>query len=287
MAAPPGASDAACASEERALALLAPAGGDDAAQAPGSLAKALQELVVSTFDPPSVDSDEAIARALAEEEEEARRRPAAPPPEDVSRDVAVALACQLDEISRSAGAVPVAPPPQQSGAGLDAAVAAAVGGLRALPWALGAPPPPPSADGRSADLARLRHRLHTYGLEEGVVRGDGNCQVRRGAMLPLAHAPAAEPVAPAARAAQFRALADQLYRSEAYHAAVRAAVCSALAAQPDRFAPYVVGDWDAYLASAAVDGTWGDHVTLQARLAHLPRRSLHGCVTDALWVGCC
>ena len=47
---------------------------------------------------------------------------------------------------------------------------------------------------------------------------------------------------------------------------MRAAVCAALAAQPDRFAPYVVGDWAAYLASAAVDGTWGDHVTLQVRL---------------------
>ena len=269
MAASPGAGDAASASEERALALLAPAGGDDA-QATGSLAKALQELVVSTFDPPSVDSDEAIARALAEEEEEARRRPAAPPPEDVSRDVAVALACQLDEISRSTGTKLVAPPPQESGAGLDAAVAAAVGGLRAMPWALGAPPPPPSADGRSADLARLRQRLHTYGLEEGVVRGDGNCQARRDALLPVVHAVALSRSPPAARLRQFRALADQLYRSEAYHAPVRAAVCAALTAQPDRFAPYVIGDWEAYLASAAVDGTWGDHVTLQARFADTP-----------------
>jgi len=46
---------------------------------------------------------------------------------------------------------------------------------------------------------------------------------------------------------------------------VRAAVCAALGAEPDRFAPYVVGEWEPYIASAAVDGTWGDHVTLQAR----------------------
>jgi hypothetical protein len=180
MAAPRG--DAGPAGEERALALLAPAAGGEGGAASSSLALALQDLVCSTFDAPSVDSDEAIARALAEEEEEARRRHAPPPPQDVSRDVAVALACQLDEISRTAssGAVPTALPPEEAATSLDAAVAAALGGsgLKALPWSLGAPPPPPSVDGRTADLARLRQRLHTYGLEEGVVRGDGNCQAR-------------------------------------------------------------------------------------------------------------
>jgi hypothetical protein len=49
---------------------------------------------------------------------------------------------------------------------------------------------------------------------------------------------------------------------------VRRAVCRALRAHPERFAPYVVGDWDAYLAAAEADGTWGDHVTLQARRTH-------------------
>ncbi len=68
-----------------------------------------------------------------------------------------------------------------------------------------------------------------------------------------------------ARRAQFRALADQLYRSERYHAAVRAAVVATLAAAPERYAPYALGEWDAYLAAAAAPGTWGDHVTLQAR----------------------
>ena len=95
------------------------------------------------------------------------------------------------------------------------------------------------------------------------MRGDGNCQVRRAVSVPARVR--ALTAAPAACSRQFRALADQLYRSEKYHAPVRAAVCAALAAEPDRFAPYVVGDWEPYLASAAVDGTWGDHVTLQAR----------------------
>ena len=64
---------------------------------------------------------------------------------------------------------------------------------------------------------------------------------------------------------QFRALSDQLYRSEAYHAPVRAAVCAALRAQPERYAPYVVGEWRDYLEDMARPSTWGDHVTLQVR----------------------
>jgi hypothetical protein len=68
---------------------------------------------------------------------------------------------------------------------------------------------------------------------------------------------------------------------------VRAAVCAALGAEPDRFAPYVVGEWEPYIASAAVDGTWGDHVTLQARPPHL-RCVAHAAERDSLCnAGCC
>lgn len=189
MAAPPG--RAASAGDERALALLAPSAAVDdeaaaySAAASLALAARLQGLSCA-FDAPAVDSDEAIARALAEEEEDAGRTQA-PPPEDVSRDVAVALACQLDEMARSAprGALPAGLPPEEpADTSLDAAVAAALAGQLALPWALGAPQPPAPADGRGADLARLRRRLVSYDLEEGVVRGDGNCQV--GSRLHLA-----------------------------------------------------------------------------------------------------
>lgn len=149
-----------------------------------NLSSRLQELVCTTFDPPAVENDEAIARAIAEDEEaDARRRrgggrPRARSPQDVSRDVAMALACQLDEIARGGtGALPAA---SSADEGLDAAVRAALGGagVPALPWELGAAAPPPAHGGAGADLARLRERLATYGLEEGVVRGDGSCQAR-------------------------------------------------------------------------------------------------------------
>jgi len=82
---------------------------------------------------------------------------------------------------------------------------------------------------------------------------------------PCACSPSLLTEPPALLSRQFRALADQLYRSERYHEAVRSAVCAALGARPERYSPFVVGAWDAYLAAAALDGTWGDHVTLQAR----------------------
>jgi hypothetical protein len=106
-------------------------------------------------------------------------------------------------------------------------------------------------------------------------------------LVSVARPSAALTAGPAPRRRQFRALADQLYRSEKYHEAVRAAVCAALGAEPDRFAPYVVGEWEPYLASAAVDGTWGDHVTLQARPPHL-RCVAHAAERDSLDnAGCC
>ena len=121
---------------------------------------------------------------------------------------------------------------------------------------------------------RLSALLKTYGLAEVCVRGDGNCQ--------------------------YRALAHQIYGIEHEHAAVRERVVQQLAQDPLRYRPFVVDvvsgahhdedgiehrrresaqdtcdgggdddgecgpDYTTYVAQVATEGTWGDHVTLQA-----------------------
>ncbi|KAG8456899.1 hypothetical protein KFE25_012689 [Diacronema lutheri] len=113
-----------------------------------------------------------------------------------------------------------------------------------------------------ADLAhaRLLSRLSAWGLRERVVEGDGNCQ--------------------------FRALADQLWGSQAQHALVRRLACAQLAAAPERYSCFVAettaaecagsggggsgGEvaakraFAAYVARMRAPGAWGDHLTLQA-----------------------
>jgi hypothetical protein len=65
-------------------------------------------------------------------------------------------------------------------------------------------------------------------------------------------------------APQFRALSDQLFRSPQHHGAVRRRVAQQLRAHPGRYGPYVPQDYRGYLEAMARDGSWGDHVTLQA-----------------------
>uniref|UniRef100_A0A061SD52 Otu domain-containing protein n=3 Tax=Tetraselmis sp. GSL018 TaxID=582737 RepID=A0A061SD52_9CHLO len=76
------------------------------------------------------------------------------------------------------------------------------------------------------------------GLCEYEVAGDGNCQ--------------------------FRSLSDQLYRSADYHAGVRKEIVRELRANPRLYKGYVSADYRKYCSGMAKDGTWGDHVTLQA-----------------------
>lgn len=121
----------------------------------------------------------------------------------------------------------------------DEAITALLTGLSAASWAR---PPASGVDETtvSADRARLQALLTQHGLEEAHVVGDGACQ--------------------------FRAVADQLYRSERYHPAVRAAVVRQLRSCPERYAPFV-SDWpsyEAYCDAMERPATWGDHVTLQA-----------------------
>jgi len=88
------------------------------------------------------------------------------------------------------------------------------------------------------DYHRLTARLRTYGLKEHVVRGDGNCQ--------------------------FRALADQFFNDVERHAEVRRRVIGQLRARPDDYSMFVPDDYSVYVNKMALDGTWGDHLTLQA-----------------------
>ena len=65
-------------------------------------------------------------------------------------------------------------------------------------------------------------------------------------------------------AVQFRALSDQLYRSPRYYAELRHAAVAHLREHPDMYEPYMEGDFEEYCKKMARDGTWGDHITLQA-----------------------
>jgi hypothetical protein len=96
----------------------------------------------------------------------------------------------------------------------------------------------PTSDEAATDHTRLDTRLKLYGLREKVVRGDGNCQ--------------------------FRALADQLFRDQERHAECRTVVINQLRRAAEEYAPYVPEDYDAYVDAMRRDGTWGDHITLQA-----------------------
>ena len=98
------------------------------------------------------------------------------------------------------------------------------------------------ANHTSKEKVETRHRLlkllRMHGLKEKPVRGDGCCQ--------------------------FRALADQLYGTEAHHSFVRQQVVEQLKKHRNRYHGFVLGGFDRYLAGMSQAGTWGDNVTLQA-----------------------
>ncbi len=64
---------------------------------------------------------------------------------------------------------------------------------------------------------------------------------------------------------QFRAVADQVYGNQQHHAAVRAEVVQRLQQNPERYCGFVMQAYPAYCDEMSRLGTWGDHVTLQAR----------------------
>ncbi|KAK9789593.1 hypothetical protein WJX73_005231 [Symbiochloris irregularis] len=95
-----------------------------------------------------------------------------------------------------------------------------------------------TAEALRSDREVLAERLHKYSLTEKVVKGDGNCQ--------------------------FRAVADQLYRTPHAHLELRRAVVARLRKHSKLYVEYVPEDYGAYCRNMERDGTWGDHVTLQA-----------------------
>lgn len=88
------------------------------------------------------------------------------------------------------------------------------------------------------DRQRLLDNLKLYELIEKEVKGDGNCQ--------------------------FRALSDQLYHSSSHHAAVRHQVVKQLRSTPEVYKGFVDDSFESYCHTMARNGTWGDHITLQA-----------------------
>jgi hypothetical protein len=122
--------------------------------------------------------------------------------------------------------------------------------------------PPPSLVPVHTDHARLQALLQQHGLEVGAFAPTGP---KPFLTVPGFFSPQEANVA-GDGACQFRALSDQLYRSEKYHAAVRSAVVTQLQSAPQLYAAFV-SDWPSYEAfcrAMAEPSTWGDHVTLQA-----------------------
>lgn len=63
---------------------------------------------------------------------------------------------------------------------------------------------------------------------------------------------------------QFRVLSDQLFGTDDQHSFVRSVVVERLRQHPEEYRPYVSGkEYEEYVDAMAVDGTWGDHITLQ------------------------
>ncbi|KAH8485972.1 hypothetical protein POPTR_016G019700v4 [Populus trichocarpa] len=96
----------------------------------------------------------------------------------------------------------------------------------------------PDVNDATLDHERLSERLATYGLEELKMEGDGNCQ--------------------------FRALADQLFRSPDYHKHARKQIIKQLKHHRKLYEGYVPMKYRSYVKNMKKSGEWGDHVTLQA-----------------------
>ncbi|KAJ0234872.1 OVARIAN TUMOR DOMAIN-containing deubiquitinating enzyme 10 [Hirschfeldia incana] len=96
---------------------------------------------------------------------------------------------------------------------------------------------PPEEEAVS-DHDRLRNRLEMFDFAEVKVPGDGNCQ--------------------------FRALADQLYKTADCHKHVRRQIVKQLKSRPESYEGYVPMKFSEYLRKMSRSGEWGDHVTLQA-----------------------
>jgi len=81
-------------------------------------------------------------------------------------------------------------------------------------------------------------QLRSLGLRLRVIEPDGNCM--------------------------FRSIADQDQGNQSKHSEYRQKIVQFMRENPDDFQPFVMGDWNAYLAKMDKDGTWGGHLELSA-----------------------
>ena len=89
------------------------------------------------------------------------------------------------------------------------------------------------------DASSFLERLRQNRMVETQIEADGNCQ--------------------------FRALADQLFNDQDRHVELRTAAVNQLRSDPEHYVEFLHDeDWDSYVRRMEQDGTWGDHVTLQA-----------------------
>jgi len=85
----------------------------------------------------------------------------------------------------------------------------------------------------------LDQRLSFAGLEQEIMRGDGNCQ--------------------------FRSLSFQMFETQELHAHVRKRVCAYMLSKRDDYAIYFEeGEFDQYVGRMSMLCTWGDELTLRA-----------------------
>lgn len=106
--------------------------------------------------------------------------------------------------------------------------------------------PGPFSQGASSRLAFiqdcssvLHERLASHGLIPCDVGGGGDCL--------------------------FRAVADQLYGDSSHHFDTRAAAVNYLSDNPERFIESnTIQSWHDYLSSMSMQGTWADHLSIQA-----------------------
>merc|ERR1712039_497278 len=85
---------------------------------------------------------------------------------------------------------------------------------------------------------QLQAVLERHNAEAQKVIGDGNCQ--------------------------FRALSVVLFGDEDHHVMIRQSIVEQLRLMHERYEGFVHEPFDEYLERMARDGSWGDHVTLQA-----------------------
>ncbi|KAH8831171.1 hypothetical protein DL96DRAFT_1705612 [Flagelloscypha sp. PMI_526] len=96
---------------------------------------------------------------------------------------------------------------------------------------------------------RLTEQLKALGLYAADTQGDGNCL--------------------------FRALSDQIYGTESRHAPLRAAICDYIAANKEKYGPFVEDERgiDVHLRCMRENGTYGGHLELVA-FSHMSHRNM-------------